>query len=117
MELVAFAGNDKESWGQISGLINNGQWDKVIVVQSRNAEKFPADNAEILSVDSGMPLVELKNVLQERLKKYISGEFEVAVSIASGSGKEHMALVSALLNIPVGIKLAVFTKNGVEFIT
>jgi hypothetical protein len=117
MELIAFAGTDKESWGQISGLINRGEWDKVVVVQSKQAEKFPDENADIITIDSNAPLIELKMNLQEKLKKYISGEFEVAVSIASGNGKEHMALISALLSIPVGVKIAVFTKNGVEFLT
>ena len=38
---------------------------------------------------------------------------EVAVSIASGDGKEHMALLSALINLPVGIKFVALTKDGV----
>jgi len=32
------------------------------------------------------------------------------------NGKEHMALISSLLSLPVGIRLVVFTKAGVEFI-
>jgi hypothetical protein len=43
-------------------------------------------------------------------------EFEVALSIASGNGKEHMALISALLSIPVGIRLVVYSKKGIEFV-
>ena len=38
---------------------------------------------------------------------------EVALSIASGEGKEHMALISALINSPVGIRFAALTKDGV----
>jgi hypothetical protein len=38
------------------------------------------------------------------------------LSIASGNGKEHMAIVSALLSIPVGVRLVVYTKEGIEFI-
>ena len=26
MELVAFLGDDKQNWGQITGLINRGEW-------------------------------------------------------------------------------------------
>ena len=44
--------------------------------------------------------------------KKIAGT-EVALSIASGDGKEHMALISALLNLPVGIRFAALTKDGV----
>ena len=48
----------------------------------------------------------------QKLKGKITG-FEVGLSIASGDGKEHMALVSALINLPVGIRFAALTKEGV----
>jgi len=57
--------------------------------------------------------------ISKKLKGLIrkkAGDFEVALSIASGTGKEHMALISALLSIPVGVKFIVFTKKGVEFL-
>ena len=61
-------------------------------------------------------LVELKKDIMENLKLKLSREFEVFLSIASGTGKEHMALISALLSIPVGIRLVVYTDKGVEFV-
>jgi len=117
MEIVIFLGNDKENWGQISGLINNSQWEKIIFVKSKDAEDFPLENENVekIEINTKKPLIELKQEIIDKMKKKI-GEFEVALSIASGNGKEHMALISALLSIPVGIRLVVFTKNGVEFI-
>jgi hypothetical protein len=115
MELVAFLGDDKENWGQISGLINKGKWDKVIIVKNKDAGDFP-NSGETIKIDSGLPLVELKAVIIEKLKTKIGGDFEVALSIASGNGKEHMALISALLSIPVGIRFAAFTRKGIEFV-
>jgi len=47
-----------------------------------------------------------------KLKEKIDGT-EVALSIASGDGKEHMALISAPINLPVGIRFAALTKEGV----
>jgi len=35
------------------------------------------------------------------------------ISIVTGNGKEHMALISALINLPVGIRFAALTKDGV----
>ena len=40
---------------------------------------------------------------------------EVALSIASGDGREHMALISALLSLPVGVRFTALTKDGVIF--
>ena len=116
MDFVGFIGSDKENWGQISALINRGEWDNVILVKGRNVEGFPSlSNGEIVEVNSQNSLLELKKELMEKLRMKIK-DFEVSISVASGNGKEHMALISALLSLPVGIRLVVFTKNGVEFI-
>ncbi|MEK6824179.1 MAG: hypothetical protein AABY06_04035 [Nanoarchaeota archaeon] len=42
-----------------------------------------------------------------KIPKYFMGR-EIAKD-----GKEHMALISALLNLPVGIRFAALTKDGV----
>lgn len=116
MELVAFLGKDKETWGQITGLINKGEWDKVVLVRVKDAEPFPIpENGKEVIVDASQSLVDLKSDLLKKLKPNLSG-LECALSIASGNGKEHMALISALLSLPVGIRLAVFTKKGIEYI-
>ena len=54
--------------------------------------------------------------MKDEFLKKLKGKFagtEVALSIASGDGKEHMALISALINLPVGIRFAALTKEGV----
>ena len=116
MELVAFLGSDKETWGQITGLINHEKWEKIILVKSKTSEDYNSPKpADIVTVDSSKPLVDLKEDIVKKIRSKFAG-FDVHVSIASGSGKEHMALISALLSVPVGIRLVVFTKNGVEVI-
>ncbi|MEI6850237.1 MAG: hypothetical protein WCK29_04320 [archaeon] len=116
MELVAFLGSDKESWGQVSALINKGKWDKVIIVKDKEGDESPFDLSDIAKVNTKQPITLLKNEIMEKIKPFLAGDFEVALSIASGNGKEHMALISALLSIPVGIRLVAYTKDGIEFV-
>ena len=117
MELVAFLGEDKESWGQVTGLINKGTWDKIFRIKSKQAIGYPSlNNATTITVDTSKPLVDLKEDIMAKLRGKFSG-FDACLSIASGNGKEHMALISALLSLPVGIRLVVFTKKGIEFIS
>ncbi len=117
MELVCFQGNDKENYPQLNALIKRGEWDKVAIIKSKEVEEFiSGDNIKVLEINSKASISELKEEIKQKLKSHLSKEFEVALSIASGTGKEHMAVISALLSIPVGIKLTVYTKNGVEFI-
>ncbi|MCH7568226.1 MAG: hypothetical protein IIA87_02285 [Nanoarchaeota archaeon] len=116
MELIAFIGNDKETWGQVTGLINRGNWDKIILVKTKTAKSYPTPkSAESIIIDSSKSLIDIKKDLMNKLKGKFS-EFDACLSIASGNGKEHMALISALLSLPVGIRLVVFTKKGIEFI-
>ena len=116
MELIGFLGEDKENWGQITALINRGEWEKIILVKNKNAEDYPATKeCEIVNVNSEKTIMELKEDIIDKIMGKISG-FEAALSIASGSGKEHIALISALLGMPVGIKLVVYTKEGIKFV-
>jgi hypothetical protein len=113
MELVALLSSGKGSWGQVSGLIKYGEWDKVILFGNDFAKQFTAEKEfEFIKVDLDKKIVDLRNDFMQKLKGKINGT-EVALSIASGDGKEHMALISALINFPVGIRFAALTKEGV----
>ncbi len=118
MEFVAFVGTDKENWGQITALINRFETDRMVLVMGKDATDFPTTSkCEKIVIDTGKSLVSLKEELLEKLRQKKIGDFEVALSLASGNGKEHMALISALLSLPVGIKLVIYTKEGVQFLS
>ena len=118
MNLVAFVGSDKENIGQVAALVNRMECEKIIIIKKTGTDAVPQnDRTEIIEIDTSQSIAELKKQLQEKLKKSLSNDFEVALSMASGNGKEHMALLSALLNIPVGVRLVAYTKKGVEFLS
>ncbi len=113
MELVALLSSGKGTWAQVSGLMKHGEWGKVILIGDDFSKQFTHDaKFEFVKVDLNKKLQDLRDELKEKLKGKIDG-VEVALSIASGNGKEHMALVSALINLPVGIRFAALTKDGV----
>lgn len=113
MELVALLSVGNGTWSQISGLINHGKWDKVIILGDEFAKKFSSEKEfEFIKVDLNKKIKDLKEEFLKKLKGKLNGT-EVALSIASGDGKEHMALISALINLPVGIRFAALTREGV----
>lgn len=113
MELVALLSSGKGSWAQVSGLMKHGDWEKIFLIGDDFAKQFTHEKPfEFIKVDLSKRIVDLKNEMSEKLKGKFSG-MEVALSIASGDGKEHMALVSALINLPVGVRFAALTKEGV----
>lgn len=114
MEFVAVLSSGKGTWGQVSGLIKQGEWEKVIILGPSFAKEFtiPGEAFDFIEYDSNKDLLSLKDDLKEKLKDKFDGT-EVAISIASGSGKEHMALLSALLSVPVGVRFTALTKKGI----
>ena len=114
MELVALLSTGKGSWGQVAGLMQKGEWEKVILVGASFAKDFNVSGVpfDFIEFDPDKGLVALKKDLEKKLKDKFEG-MEVALSIASGNGKEHMALQSALLSIPVGVRFTALTKDGV----
>ncbi len=117
MELVALLSTGKGTWGQVAGLIQKGEWEKVIVIGPPFAKEFTVQNEafDFIEFDPSKSLIQLKKELAKKLKGKFEG-LEVAVSIASGNGKEHMALQSALLGLPVGVRFTALTKDGIVFL-
>ena len=113
MELVALLSSGKGTWALVSGLMKYGEWDNVLIIGDDFSTKFTHEKPfEFVKVDLNQKLVDLRDEFSKKLKDKINGT-EVALSIASGDGKEHMALVSALLGLPVGVRFAALTKEGV----
>ena len=117
MEFVGLLSSGKGTWGQIAGLVQKGEWEKIILVGPSFAKEFTVKDRpfDFIEFNQGDSLVKLKQDLEKKLKGKFDG-LEVALSIASGNGKEHMALQSALLSIPVGIRFTALTKDGVIFL-
>ncbi|MCR4284868.1 MAG: hypothetical protein NUV97_02385 [archaeon] len=114
MELIALLSTGKGSWGQVSGLMQKGEWEKIIVVGPSFARDFKVANVpfDFIEFDQTKSLVSLKKEFEKKLAGRFNG-LEVALSIASGNGKEHMALQSAILSLPAGIRFTALTKDGV----
>lgn len=115
MELVALISTGKGTWAQVAGVINQGEWDNIILIGNEFAKKFTSEkDFEFIEISSG-GIVDIRNEILKKLQGKIKGT-EVALTIASGEGREHMALISALLNLPAGIRFVALTKDGIVFL-
>ena len=114
-ELVAYLSTGKGTWGHVSRLIQEVKWDKVFLLTNEyGKENFSKDDkTEFIVVNADQGLRELRDEIQAKLKELIKGT-EVAVNFISGIGKEHMALMAALLKLGVGMRFVALTKEGVQ---
>jgi len=113
--LVACLSTGKGTWSTVTKLIVNEKFDKTFLLTNNfGKEHFkPVENVELVVADSKKPV----NELVETIKKSLDGKIldtEVALNLTSGSGKEHMALLSALLKLGLGIRLVDFEEDFIE---
>ena len=114
-DLVACLSSGEKSWAHVARLIREQDWKKVFLITNDYGKKsFKADKkVEFIVVDFQKPVFNLIEDIQKGLKGNLTN-LEVALNLVSGSGKEHMAILSALLKLGVGIRLMAVTKDGVR---
>lgn len=111
--LIACLSTGQGTWGSVSQLLRQQQWEKVFLITNDfGRQKFTAD-AEFVVVDFNLPLQELSKAIFSQLQGKVS-DLEVAVNLLSGTGKEHMAVLSALLRLGLGIRLVAAGEKCVE---
>ncbi len=113
-DLIAVLSTGKGTWGHVNGLINGEEWDKIyLLTNDFGKDTFKVnDKTELVVLNFNSKVEELAKEMEEKLKDMVSGE--VGVNFISGAGKEHMALVSALMKLGVGFRLMVSTMDGVK---
>lgn len=114
-DLVACLSSGEKSWAHVSRLVNEQDWKKVFVITNDfGKQNFKSEkNINFIVVDFQKPVFELIEDIKKGLKGKLT-DLEVALNIVSGTGKEHMAILSALLKLGVGVRLIAVTKDGVR---
>lgn len=113
VDLVICMGAGKGTWAQAFALIQAESWSRVFILTNPFfSEKIGLRQPHIhtLSIDENKEPSEISEEMRKSLES-LSGD--VAVNFLSGTGKEHMALLCALLRLGVGIRFVQLTKNGV----
>ena len=114
-DLIACLSTGKGTWGHVNRVIKDQEWGKILLITNEfGRENFTAEkDSEFILIDQNQPLKDLRDNIQQQLKDKVTNT-EVALNLISGTGKEHMAIIAALLKLGVGIRLIALTKNGIE---
>jgi len=110
--LIAVLGIGKGSWGHINRLVSQEPWDRVLLVSNdwAKANFAPAKEVEWLIVNNRAPF----DVIKDTIKEKLPGN-EVCISLISGGGKEHMALIAALKESSKEFQIVTLTAGGVKY--
>jgi hypothetical protein len=114
-ELIAVLSTGKGTWSEVVRIMNTHEWDHIFLVTddfgSKNFKKKDNTDFVVINADESIELV-IDHIVTQ-LNGKITGT-EVALNLASGTGKEHMALLSALLKLGLGIRLISVGVTGVK---
>ncbi|MBN1940972.1 MAG: hypothetical protein JW772_02205 [Candidatus Diapherotrites archaeon] len=113
--LLAVLGAGKGTWGHINRLISEETWDSILLISNEwGQQNFkPAEEAkgiEWVLVNNRSGFEVIKNAIMEKLPSN-----EICVSLVSGSGKEHMAVLAALRESKKEYKLVILTGDGTKY--
>ena len=114
-ELIAYLSTGKGTWGHVAGLISKDEFEKVYLLTNEfGKENFNAnEKTELLVINSNDDYEKLRDQILESIKSKVKGT-EVAINFISGSGKEHMALISALMKSGLGFRIVVSDKEEIK---
>lgn len=109
--LIACIDNDAARINHVKQIICSEQWEKVFIVSDKKTDIA----GEHILIDEKETISAIAGTISKKLSGRIAG-LEVGLNIVCSSGKIHMAVLSALLKLGLGIRLVVATKSGIETI-
>lgn len=113
-DLIAYISSGKGTIAHVQRVIEGQEWEKIYLITNEEFKnQITGENIETILIDNRKMLLEMIEDIRKALKDKVK-MMETAVNIISGDGKEHMALLSALLKLGVGIRFVAFTTDGVK---
>ena len=114
--LIACLSTGKGTWTEVTKLIQSQPWNKVFLITNDfGKQNFTPKNGniELIEINSFQEIPELVDTIKKQLHGKIS-DFEVALNLVSGSGKEHMAVLEAVMELGLNFRLVTAERNQME---
>ncbi len=105
----------KGTWLHVAKVCEELDWNNIFVICNTEAKEHFNCKTKVnfILIDENKTISEIQDHIKSDLDGKIS-DTDVAVNLVSGSGKEHMALLSALLKLGLGIRLMALTRTGIK---
>lgn len=111
-DLIACLSTGKGTWLEVSKIMKAADWTHIYLVAPKfSMEKFTHDKKfEFIEINPDGEIEDMKKAIVEKLTDKLG--IDTAISIVSGSGREHMAVISAALTLGAGIRLVSLKNNN-----
>ena len=112
--LIACLSSGKGTWSQVIQLINSQEWEQVFLVTNRfGSETFKSDKCHLIVLDENASIADMSAAIGQALQDRVH-DLEIALNLASGTGAEHMALISAVLKQGLAFRLVIPDETGAK---
>lgn len=110
--LVATLGVGKGTWGHVARLIADEKFDKIVLVATEWVKEnfVPKQECEWILINNRAGFEVIKEEIKSKVPKG-----DLSLSLVSGSGKEHMALIAALKESKQSFQLVLLTGDGIKY--
>ena len=111
-ELITILSTGKGTWSDVAKLINKEEWSKIFIVTNEFGQSTfnKKDNMDFVIINPDEDIIKIIQDITNQLKDKVNGP-QVALNFISGTGKEHKALLCALIELGVGIKVVTIENN------
>jgi len=113
-DLIACLSTGKGTWTELLKIIDSVEWENIFLVTNEFGVKNFSCRKKVnfVIVDERKPAKEIMNDIIKQLHGKISS-FEIALNIVSGTGKEHTAVLAALLKLGLAVRFVSYEENKV----
>jgi hypothetical protein len=119
--LITILGTGKGTWHEVHALLALRAFDSALVfIDDWAAKSYQNEYGATLNpVPEQATSEQLIELFSERIKQHQTAtgnaaEFDVALNLASGSGKQHAALLAAVLRLGYGVRLVSVENNELK---
>lgn len=114
-ELITILSTGKGTWSDVAKLINKEEWSKIFIVTNEFGQSTfnKKDNMDFVIINPDEDIIKIIQDITNQLKDKVNGP-QVALNFISGTGKEHMALLSSLLKLGLAIRLITYSEGCIK---
>ncbi len=121
-DLIACLSVGKGTWNEVENLVNSKEFSNIYLITNvLIKEKLNEFNVKDENIKSKLKIIlinpkdnisKIIDDINNSLKGRIT-DFDVAVNLNSGIGKEHMAIISSILKLGTALRLVKY-ENGIK---
>ncbi|HIH11069.1 TPA: hypothetical protein HA241_02685 [Candidatus Woesearchaeota archaeon] len=111
--LLALLSTGKGTWSEVNKIMQSQPWTHVFLITNRFGEENFTSRSEqtsLVVIDFSLETMAVIKEIKKKLQGKIQ-DFEVALNLASGTGKEHMAVLEAVLELGLNFRLVTVKDN------